>query len=214
MFCRALAILACLSSAVFAEDISLTDVWAWKMPGAKDIRELEPGVFGAEAKNLKVTLREKREQESLINQIERALSHRDLHKPALSGFAVSGNADDALRGAFDVLVQNQKPKVAFSSNDTIWIIFFTLSAGDYAQVTGATRSGNHITVNYGFITHRQLFTESYFALIPLGALETGKYEVKFVDTVDPDRTQQPESDKDTKRIVSGSFSFIVGRADL
>jgi hypothetical protein len=117
MFFRTLCIAAFISSAATASDdaveIPLGDIWAYSMPGTKDVRKLAPAVFGDQIKNVAPDVRANRERDSLVNQLALVLAHRSLDKPALPGFAVSGTGEDALRGAFNVLVKTRSRRKAF-----------------------------------------------------------------------------------------------------
>src|SRR5262249_5418403 len=90
-----------------AESIPLKDIWAFEIPGTKDIHELEPEAFGEEAKQLPVAEREERYKASLVTQIHKSLMYilgsNKLPEPR-TAFAVLGTGREALRKAAAVLV--------------------------------------------------------------------------------------------------------------
>jgi hypothetical protein len=79
MFLRTLCIafLACIELAVFADSpsdtvtIPLKDIWALNMPGTKDVRELEPDIYGDGMSNISDAERERRLNKSLVAHVGR-----------------------------------------------------------------------------------------------------------------------------------------------
>ncbi len=85
-----IAILASLISAAFADTsaiqtIPATEIWGWDMPGTKNVRDLEPEVFGSDVSKLSLDVQQKRNRESLILQI-----HEHLSTPDDAGFCRGG----------------------------------------------------------------------------------------------------------------------------
>lgn len=69
-------------------EIPLTEIWAYKMLGTRDVRELESVPKGLPNDELF--------RRSLVYQIHRA-RHKARPKEGASGFAVSGTAQEALK---------------------------------------------------------------------------------------------------------------------
>lgn len=170
-------IVALLATSAHADEIPLKDIWASDMPGTTDVRDLEPVNHGPKAKDLPVEERQRRNLNSKVQKIERHL--RNLDKPIGQGFAVPSTAEKSLEQAFEVLVENAKPKDAFSTKDDISIVFFTVPVSRYVYIKGVERNGNTIHIQLDIVLHTTKELTNHFALIPIGKLPAGNYQVEL-----------------------------------
>ncbi len=182
--------------------IPLDQIWAYKMPGTRDVAELEPDNHPQS------------EHGALVAQIRSSLSQTPpTGKSARTGFAVFGTGLEALRDAHAVLVKNEKPRQSFPADSEISVVFFSYQFGPYAHLRSIERRGNVVEICYRFVPHRTEEVTEHFALIPLGKLASGKYDVKVVpssmEQQSLDLGFRPVRDTDADRIVCHSFSFSV-----
>jgi hypothetical protein len=182
--------------------IPLDQIWAWDMPGTRDIGQLEPN------KPAKVAYG------PLVGDIRRALAmtskEREEAKP---GFAVLGMGLEALREAHAVVVEGRPPQEAFSAGSEVTIVFFSYQFGPYVHLTHVQRRGNTVEVCYQFTPHRTDEITEHFALIPLGKPATAKYDVHVtqvpMEEVYVEQGFRPVSGATAHRIVCRPFSFSV-----
>jgi hypothetical protein len=195
--------------------IPLKDIWAWEMPGTRDVFELEPPVSGPEAKSLPLEEIQRRNRDSLVQKIPRLLRPSPFIRPteiAGPGFAVQGTGKKALEQAYDVFAKKEKPRESFVAGDDITAIFFSYSLGSYVHIQEIERRGNLVEIRYRFTPHFTKETTSHFALIPLGQIPAGEYQVKIVKLPVAEEFAKyvRPSDRDwAKEIVCKSFSFSV-----
>jgi hypothetical protein len=203
MFIRILAISAlwlCCSIGRAEEtvEIPLTEIWAWNMPGTKNVRELEktptdyPLVFGI-ARKLKLT------------------SNRDEAGPA---FVVEGSGLQALKNAYAVIVDKQPRLTSLPEGTEGSIIFFALQGSPYVHLTKIEKRQNRFKIKFEFMGSLRKDSPNHFAIIPVGKLPEGHFSVEIVAegfaepfTSDPGRRANP--DKRKMRRVSSSFEFDV-----
>ncbi len=212
MLCKALAILACLSSAAFAESptetIPLKDIWAWDMPGTKNVRDLEPEVFGPDLSSQPIDVQQKRNRGSLVLQIHEHLSTLDD-----AGFAVAGNARDALKDIYSVLIEQKKTAASFSPSSDITLFFFSHMCAAYVRVDHVERKRNTIEIFYRYVPHSGKELTWHFALIPVGQLPPGNYQVTMTQLpVDMSLMHETTSEVDKKignKFVCKPFSFSI-----
>lgn len=190
----ACCVVFCITVSAFAEPqgdsvrtIRLDRIWALDMEGTRNIHDLE---------------KDRSIGEGYVDEIVRALidiGHdlRRKQKPANPGFAVEGDGAIALQCAHAVLVDRTKPTDTITAGTDATLVFFSYLAGVDVQVREVEVRGNTIELKYRFIYYTQKILSTQFALIPLGKLAAGKYEVKL--------TQLPavggKGKKDYKEIV-------------
>lgn len=108
----------------------------------------------------------------------------------------------------------QKRTDKLSSEKEVTIAFFSYLSGSYVRLDGVGRERPVITIKYHFVAHATMDMSLHFALIPLGVLRDGEYEVKIVQLpstiLDGDEGMIRPSDPDAmKHIVCEPFSFVV-----
>lgn len=208
LFGTALSCVALLVGSTNADEtekpitIPLDQIWAFRMPGTKDIAALEPDNTP------------KVEHGHLVGEIRRALANvPPKGSTARACFAVVGTGLEALRAAHAVLVDNVQPAEEFRKGDEICVVFLSYQFGKYVHLKNVERRGSLFEVQYEFVPHRTEQVTEHFALVPLGPLPSGEYRVTV--SQQPMRKEyivagfKPVSDADAKRIVCHSFSFAV-----
>lgn len=194
--------------------IPLKEVWAKDMPGTRNIRDLEPERFGEQVKALPDDEQNKLHLESLIAAIGRSLTApRRSNNWVTSGFAVAGAGKNALRQARDILAKKRPIPEPLSANEPVTLVFFARENGVYVHLESIKRLGRIITVKYEFVPHLEHELTWHFALIPLGKLEDGKWQV-IVEQAPVDQKYagygwKPEGLEVSRQMVSQSFDFVV-----
>jgi len=200
-------------------EIPLGKIWAWEMPGTKDIRTLEPKHFGPAVRQLPGQPQYDLVESSLWYQIYMAIDFSPEKQPVGPGFAVAGTEHKALAAVTEALKQNLKPLQTFPFGAEISLFFFTRDSGWPLHLKSVVKSGNTLTIRYYFVPHRSTgfiagSSNRYFALIPLGKLPVGNYVVDMVQTMEKKYTGgdfQTVGKEFGEKCVCKSFAFTVVR---
>jgi hypothetical protein len=174
-----------------AVEISLSEIWAYNIPGTKKVKELEP--------NLKHDVPVHELVANSSNYfIQRKLSR--MRKDIPPCFVVEGDGEDALLAARDVFSDMTKRKDTFTSDKKLTLVFFAGSRSHGINLKPIKILGDQIEIRYELFRPKisNLTVNPQYGLIPLGKLQARKYEV-VVSPVEPD-------------IVSGSTIFEVKEA--
>lgn len=175
-------------------DIGLDQIWAYGMPGTRDIGKLEPNKIP----NYKYG--------PLVGEILHSLRNAPAKdQDTKPGFAVLGTGMQALREAHTVLVRDKRPRDTFPAGSEVSLVFFSHQFNAYVHLHKVERQGTIAKINYLFVRHESHEETEHFALIPLGKLPSGKFDVQIVQSP----SERPVSDKVARRIVSQPFSFSV-----
>jgi hypothetical protein len=184
--------------------IPLEKVWAYNMPGTRDIQDLARD-GGKNDRRLVASI-----SESLVLRVE------ELRKipPPRSCFAVTGTGLPALRAAHGVLADGVKPQNEFSPEEEITVVFFAEPAGgNRVHLRGIERRGEEIKIRHRLEPYTELHLSFNLALIPFGKLPPGKYNVamrqlsaeqKFIDM-----GLDPLNKEWSRRFLCKPFSFTV-----
>ncbi|HEX4412469.1 MAG TPA: hypothetical protein VH107_02500, partial [Lacipirellulaceae bacterium] len=174
------------------QEIPLKDVWAYRMPGTRNMKNLEPNAYGQNVCQLAMDEQDKREKESLNFQIIRCLSSENVNrpKPARPGFVVLGTDADALREAHGVLVDDHKAEHSFPAGSKLSLVFFAKAFNYGVGLDQLQRQGNKITIKY-FFAPNITDPAPQFALIPLSDLPLGEIEVEKVRVPCPPKFNDP-----------------------
>jgi hypothetical protein len=181
------------------KSIPLSDMWAYNMPGTKNVRDLE-----AEPKNA-----------PRVNQILTSLMMKSELQPDTpdTAFVVLGNGNEALDNVYAVFVTGEKPASVFPTGRELSLVFFSRSCSALVELKSVTRNSNNVEVQYAFVPRREKELSQHFSIIPLDDLPRGNItvEVLWADTNrDFARFRRKPIDKASARlIVSGSFSFTI-----
>jgi hypothetical protein len=171
-----------------AVEIPLREIWAYEMPGTKDVRELEPDVYGDQAKSLSSKERDERFRKSVLQSILSSLDVQPKPELGASGlpkpkeaFVVESRKKRALHEADVVLSGAKEASKSFPVDSKFSLVFHSLQAGIYVHLTTVTLDGNQIEVHFRFVPHFTDEMSSHFALIPLPDLSTGQYRMTIVE---------------------------------
>jgi hypothetical protein len=184
--------------------IPLNQIWAYDMPGTKDIGDL--GRHQARSEGMKFL--------ASISESSVLRAQRQNGEPARQGFAVVGNGLTAMRAAHAVMEGEAKQTTKFSPDDEITLVFFSEPAtGAHVYVRRVEREGNNIEIQYQLEPYIQRHYSFGFALIPLGRLPFGQYTVGFLQLRAEERHIRlgfrPFNKKWSDRFLCKPFTFKV-----
>lgn len=193
--------------------IPLKAIWAYEMPGTRDVRELEPDKFGKAIEGLSSDEQLKTMERSHVSHILQSLEPANVNQARQRAFAVVGTGAKALGAARSVLAEGEKPRSSLPAESELSVVFFSRRFGYYVHIHEVRLQDNTIEISYRFEPHRTKEVTSHFALIPVGKLEAGFFEVAIVQ-VPMKQTAvnsgfQPPASSIASRVVSGPFRFEV-----
>lgn len=201
-----------LASLVVAEEkpveIPLKEIWAANMPSTRNIRELEHRTEG-----------DHRQFGPLMHTVYRTMhggrGERAGGSPdAGPGFPIPGSGIAALHAVYDILVDKAERPETVPVGEVSIVFFARLSPAD-CYLEKVERNGTDITLTYRLHARQTGNLSFHLALIPLGALEPGKYDVRHVQLPvalaanDPAKLAPPMAGERLKRSVSDPYSFKV-----
>jgi hypothetical protein len=178
-------------------EIPLKDIWAYNMPGTRDINE-----FGSP-----------KAADSLVEKVIQAINET-WHDH--EGVVVEGVGRAALERLYE---SRNTPKGlnSVSVKVPLTIAFYAKSMGWRIRLDSVSKRGNIITVRYRPVPTQTRMSRATLALIPIGELPPGKYRV-IVDPLPMEEkyvgagaSPPPSSIKNN---VSGSFGFAVFGKDV
>lgn len=175
--------------------IPLDQIWAWKMPGTKNVGKLDAD----------------KTETGAIYQILASLSKRPKEgEKAGPAFVVEGTGEEALKKAADVLTKREEATPRVAADTDLSLVFYSYSCGQFVHIVSVEKAEKQIRVKYQFVGHPTTNMTSHFTLIPLGELPEGEVEVIIEQTpsIDERGEEQPPF-RDLERLVSDSFTFEV-----
>jgi hypothetical protein len=176
--------------------IPLDQIWAYKMPGTKDIQRLDPNPRSV-----------------FVGEIRQALKPTAKRKNAGKAFAIAGTDLAALRAFHAVLVKGGSVKETFSPNSPIHVAFYSYQDGLYIHLSRVERQGGTVNIFWRPVPHETKEATEHFALIPLGKLPSGRYQVNIIQlplsNESIDAGFHPVGNKVAEQTVCKSFSFNV-----
>ena len=112
-----------------------------------------------------------------------------------------------------VIQKNEKPKNRFSTEEAVSVVFFSFPIQPRVQLKSIERIGNSLRIHYLLISSGLLDVRPALALIPLGKLKSGDYQVEMVRlpneaTID-NRYFPPIEANFEHKYICRSFSFVV-----
>ena len=188
--------------------IPLDKIWAYEMPGTRDIKALSKNVPADELdmRLMNAVL------ELSYHRAER-MKFKDVARP---GFAVSGSRRSALHAAFAVFIDWGARREEFSSGDEITIVFFSDPISRYlVQLQQVEREDNEIEILYQLKPGIGGRNYSNFALIPLGKLRVGEYRVEMrqlrreLNPIETKMGFKPLDEEWSRNFLCKPFSFVV-----
>lgn len=197
-------------------EIPLDRVWGYNLPGTRDIAGIPLPEGQERSDNSYAALRSERERN--IETIRRALSEKAPLDRALPGFVYPRHPDFyTLRPVASQLLADAKnrrrrqPLAAFQSGKEYTLVFFSHPSSYYTRMRKIERNAGTITIYYQFEPHTTQESTVHFAIIPLGKLSEGDYNVEF-RRIAEDKKYRDHGFKlvdDASTIVCNSFSFSV-----
>jgi hypothetical protein len=200
------------------QEIPLKDIWAIRMPGTRNLYDLEPDKFGPSVRKLSSAEQIKIAEKSLITKALRPLEYNKPGQSALQAFTVPGIGADALREAAAVLSGTKKPQTLFLPNSDLSIVFFSHSFSYYVHLDKVEKQRELIVISYRFVPHDTKEITRHFALIPIGKFPPGKVKVDIKrlpmsKSLADAGFKEPPSSFDAQ-VVAQSFLFRVkGKSD-
>jgi hypothetical protein len=206
--------------------IPLNDIWGNISLQSRPLRSLEPEFFTyrdtpekiEEFKQLspeQIEALARKADDSLTKPIERAMSAliRSKETTPRPGFAVKGNGRDALKGVHDVLVRGRKTVDRFSPASDVSVVFFSYPTQPNVAFDRVERTRNKVTIYYMLLTHLAQNVSWRLAIIPLGKLPPGTYDVELIRSPKEKDVNEPNfppvRPKLEDKIICKPFKFVV-----
>jgi len=181
-----------LTGAAHAEEIPLKSIWAWNMPGTRDLKEFDD----SEAQQKII--------QPLLNHIRESWNNDH-------GVAVQGEGLEALQHFIRIEMDGEKPDL-LSPDVPISLVFYTKHAGLFVHLHSVEQKGNRFVIRYQLVPHRERVSTQHLALIPVGKLSPGKYVVN-IEQLPMEKQYQdigyPKRMSEQVKNVCNSFQFIV-----
>jgi hypothetical protein len=164
------------------ETIRLDQIWAYQMPGTRNILDLVAKIGSEQRAELGIESAHEVTPKKIWAELAISLSEVSSFWPgpgrdARKAFAVSGCDVEALLQAYGVIVRGDTPSKSFSSRKPITIVFFTYQCPNYVHLDSVERCENEIAIRYRFMQPVNRIQSVQLALVPLGRLPIGKYDV-------------------------------------
>ena len=148
------------------DEIPLSEVWAWKMPGTRQFISRHDE-----------TVDKLPSTEDFFS----SLVHISRHEKLPPAFAVSGRGIDALNKAYEILSKQEKMTNDFTPEDDLSMIFFGVGRHEQIHLERVERQPRKVLVYYKLVPHLIGPQTSYhFAVIPLGKLPEGETKIEVI----------------------------------
>ncbi len=149
-----------------AIEIPLDSIWGFRMPGTKDIREIDiPYPNG---------------RETTAGNISKSLYTSKVGQKAGPILTVKGSGKEALASVEKIITNRMQAPSIFSTSDDINLYVYARSASAGARLDRIVRDGRQIRIEYHFGYRDDDGTALNFVMVPLGKLEKGRYSVEMV----------------------------------
>jgi len=202
-----LVLLLCCCSCNSGEVIPLDQIWAERMADTKNVQDLEPEHYGQSQQGLSEEEKIEHLMQSLTYQVRRIIEERTEGNLPGPGFVVSGIGREALINVKQAL--DTSPPASISADEEVTLFFFSRLSGSYVWLRNVKRSENRIIIHFEFVPHPEKILTSHFALIPLGKLAPGKYDVEIKPLSKATLRENWTLEEAAAYFVSGPFSFSV-----
>jgi hypothetical protein len=198
----ALAIL--VASPAFAEEIPLKEIWALDMPGTRDVASIEIGDLKPGEGNEELN----RMRETAIAKIHQSLLSKPPAEAAMQGFVVPLRTSIAALKHIAASLRVEQVDLQPSNEEADTTLFFFARPISYrVQLTEVKRNDYEISVHYQFVPRESKEATVQFALIPLGKLPAGEYQVQF-EEAPMDGVARPSVEQ-VRQMICRSFTFTV-----
>ncbi len=181
-----------------SEIVPLDEIWAWKMPGTKNVGTLDAVKIGGTTEH------------PILRDIFKGFGVLPKGDRAAPAFVVDGVGKIALENARAFFRKEHRRTEEVPANMNLSLIFFSHSAGQYCHLVAVERSERLVTVKYRFVGHASADNTIHFALVPIGKFAPGVVEVKIEqqNSIKESGAERPPI-PGMERLVSDSFSFTV-----
>lgn len=184
-------LLASISSVAAETTIPLGQIYGHRMPGTIKLSDaVTPGRVPPE----------KEWVSSIRLMLARPKSGKDD-----PGFAVRAVGPLALEEFHAKLAGLSGDPQPLTTSDRVSIGFHSRELARYVHLTSVSRNGDTFTLRYRFVLHESQETTTHFALVPVGKLDAGRYEVRVVLSEEAS-TEEKEL---AERFVCESYQFDV-----
>jgi hypothetical protein len=199
--------------------IPLDQIWAYDMPGTKDVRELEPDLVGAQTKSLPEKEQQRRANYSILEDLAKSLRFLPDKRPIdqKPGFGVAGTGIEALRAARDVIVGDKQAPQAFPSGTDVSAVVFSYPSEygiTFDSVTKTTNRkfykglGRGLEVRYHLTPNPSADLVEHLAIIPFGNVLPRFTMIRFL----PDRAESSPDSRGLAKVDNNYASGILGRS--
>jgi hypothetical protein len=179
--------------------IPLDQIWAWKMPGTKDVGKLDAVKTGGTTEH------------PILHDVFAGIGSLPKGKRAAPAFVVEGVGKTALDNARSVFKKETNRVEKVPPNTELSLVFYSHGAGQhFCRLVSVEKSERLIKVKYRFFDHSLAVSRIHFAFIPIGKFAPGVVEVKIEqqDSTNLAGSVRPPV-REMERLVSGPFSFEV-----
>jgi hypothetical protein len=190
----------CVGEEAKVVQIPLSEIWALDMPGTKNVYNLDQS-------RMELPM-------STLSTGPLQLLHLLKINEARPGFVVIGTGQEALIASHKKLPEGESPPSVFLPGKELSIVYFSHGFARRIVLNRVLRRGFDIEISCRFQPTGDEVCSSHFALIPLGTLPVGKYQVSVSDQGNDVLSQFPAEEvaalRDRMhRSVCKSFQFEI-----
>lgn len=154
------------------------------------------------------------EHAAILEKIHQTLSRiPDKDSVAPPAFVVAGEVAEALAAMQGVIVDGKPPQHSFPTDEQLSLVFFTYLSPQFVRLKSIEQTANRFTIEYRFINREESMRTQYFALVPIGKLPPGSYELRIAQAPPDEREVafelHPPADDVVKATICQSGKFEV-----
>jgi hypothetical protein len=145
----------------------------------------------------------------IINSLTRIISERfKRNDKAGPAFVVQGTGKSALENMLTAF-EDEPPRYVPHRTD-VSLIFYTRLSGYFVHLESIERVDNRFIVTYRFVEHPSRNLSFHFALIPLGKMSAGTYEIEMKQAAPiDDAGRRITLEQDLNWVVCQNATFYV-----
>lgn len=179
-------------------EIPLDQIWAWEIPGTKNVGVLDAVKIGG------VT------EHPILHDVFSGLGLLPKGEKAAPVFVVEGVGKAALLNANAVFKKDRLRTEILPANTELSLIFYSHGVAAQVQLVSVEKSASQVTVQYRFLSDGLQKNRIYFALIPIGKFAPGTVQVNIEqqDSTDLAGNRRPPIQR-LERLISGNLTFEV-----